>query len=196
MINPNNWKKILILSESQTWKKVLYVRSNQHLPVTTVYTVIRTTVDIVVKPVLKAEIFIHHVKTIRLLYRLTPGSLWCAWQSHRTDPTNQSAQKYRCSKHLAITRWSLQRIYINQNCFVKFQVTHQHLRSPQSHYVVLAVVEDKDIVIKSCCCNKHRAINQKYFSTGKIKQGKALREHNTTLWLSFWKWTSGLEAEQ
>lgn len=151
------------------------MRSNQHLAVTTVYTVIRTTVDIVVKPVLEAEIFIHYVKTIRLLYRLTPGSLWCAWQSHRTDPTNQSAPKYRCSKHLAITRWSLQRIYINQNCLVKLQVTHQHLRSPESHYVVLAVVEDKDIVIKLCCCNKHRAINQKCFSTGKIKQGKALR---------------------
>lgn len=158
-----------MLSKSGAWEKVLCVCSNQHVPVTTVYTVIRRTVDIVMKPVLKAEIFIRYVKTIRLLYRLTPGSLWCAWQSHSTDPTDQSAAKYRCSKHLAITRRSMPSICINQNRFVKFQVTHQHLSSQQSHYVLLAVVRDKDIVIKLCCCNKHRAINQKCISTGEIK---------------------------
>lgn len=121
------------------------------------------------KLVLKAELFMHYVKTIRLLYRLTPGSLWCAWQRHSTDPTNQSAAKYTCSKQFAFTSWSLPSICINQNHFVMFQVTHQHLRSQQSHYVVLAVVGDKDIVIKLCCCNKHWAINQKCISRGELK---------------------------
>lgn len=134
-----------------------------------------------------------YVKTIRLLYRLTPGSLWCAWQSHSTDPTNQSAAKYTCSKQFAFTSWSLPSICINQNHFVMFQVTHQHLRSQQSHYVLLqtSVVGDKDIVIKLCCCNKHRAINQKCISTGELKLWV---KHNTTVWHSLWKWTSGFQG--
>lgn len=141
-------------------------------------------------PVLWAKNFIFYVKTIRLLYRLTSGSLWCAWQSHNTDPTNQSAPEYRCSKHFAITSWSLPSIYMNQNTFVKFQVTHQ-----QSHYVLLVAVGDKGIVMKLCWCNKHRAINQKFISMYEIQLwGK---HWGSTTWLrhSFWKWTSGLEGK-
>lgn len=138
------------------------------------------TVDIVMKPVLRAEIFIRYVKTNKLLYRLTSGSLWCAWQRHSTNPTNQSAPKYRCSKHFAITRWSLPPICINHNPFVKFQFTHKHLRSQKSHYVLLAVVGDKDIVIELCWCKRREAINQRCISMEEIKLwGKYCR--STTL---------------
>ena len=75
--------------------------------------------------------------------------------------------------------------------FYGFLHHKQHLRSQWSHYVVLTVVRDKDIVIKLWCCNKYQAINQKCFTTENIK---LLGKHNSAVWHSFWRWTSGLEG--
>lgn len=121
--------------------------------------------NVTLKPVLRARIFIHSVKTIGLLCVLSSGSLWCAWQK----PQHRSSQSITpkntdVAKHLAITRRSLPPICMNQNTFLKTQATLQLLRFQQSHYVVLAAVGDKDIVIKLCCCSKHGAVNQKCIS--------------------------------
>lgn len=130
-LNPANWKKSRIQSSVKPGGMSCVfaaIYHNQHHITPTsnsFYAVIRGTFETAMKLVLRAEIFIRYVKTIRLLYRFTPGSLWCAWQRHSANPTKS---KYRCSKHIL---WSQ-----DEACHAfalikppKFQLAHQHLSS-------------------------------------------------------------------